>query len=146
MNSDISSFWDVEKLKADWRTGSGDLLSGDDLQTAIIISLFTDRMARNDDDIDGSDRRGWWGDAGSDINIGSLLWLLRRQKLTPAVALKAEDYCRDAVKWLITDGAVGAIDAVTQIVYPRRLNIVMRYSPPDATDSIDMRFFWIWEQ
>ncbi|WP_213977480.1 phage GP46 family protein, partial [Serratia marcescens] len=80
--SDISSFWDIERLVAEWREGNGDLINGDDLQTAMIISLFTDRVARDDDDIDGEDRRGWWGDMGEDHNIGSRLWLLRRQKLT----------------------------------------------------------------
>ncbi len=144
--SDISSWWDVDQLRADWKEGPGDLLEGDDLQTAIIISLFSDRVARDDDDIDGDDHRGWWGDAGTEKEIGSRLWLLRRQKLTTAVALKAEDYCRDAVNWLITDGVVGSITMATQIVYPRRLNIVIRYSRPGTSNSTDMRFFWVWEQ
>lgn len=144
--SDISSFWDVERLAADWREGRGDLNDGNDLQTAIIISLFTDRVARDDDDIDGDDRRGWWGDSGEDMDIGSRLWLLRRQKLTQKVAQKAEDYAREALQWLITDGVVSSIDAATQIVYPRRLNMVLRYRKPGSTDSTDMRFFWVWEQ
>lgn len=144
--SDISSFWDVERLAADWREGRGDLIDGNDLQTAIIISLFTDRVARDDDDIDGDDRRGWWGDSGEDTDIGSRLWLLRRQKLTQKVAQKAEDYAREALQWLITDGVVSSIDAATQIVYPHRLNMVLRYRKPGSTDSTDMRFFWVWEQ
>ncbi|MDE9430177.1 phage GP46 family protein [Xenorhabdus bovienii] len=60
--SDITSWWDVTNIHADWIVGCGDLVTGDDLQTAIIISLFTDRQARSDDDFDGVDRRGWWGD------------------------------------------------------------------------------------
>lgn len=144
--SDISSWWDVDQLRADWREGPGDLLEGDDLQTAIIISLFTDRVARSDDDIDGDDSRGWWGDSGAETEIGSRLWLLRRQKLTPAVALKAEDHCRDALSWLISDGVVGSIETATQIVHPRRLNIVIRYYRPGNSNSTDMRFFWVWEQ
>lgn len=59
--SDISSFWNVDALHADWRTDPGALETGNDLQTAIILSLFTDRLARRDDAYDGSDRRGWWG-------------------------------------------------------------------------------------
>ncbi|CAI1503056.1 Phage protein GP46 [Serratia grimesii] len=144
--SDISSFWDVERLAADWREGRGDLIDGNDLQTAIIISLFTDRVARDDDDIDGDDRRGWWGDSGENMDIGSRLWLLRRQKLNQKVAQKAEDYAREALQWLLTDGVVSSIDAATQIVYPRRLNMVLRYRKPGSTDSTDMRFFWVWEQ
>lgn len=144
--SDISSFWDVERLAADWREGRGDLVSGDDLQTAIIISLFTDRVARDDDDIDGDDRRGWWGDADEENDIGSRLWLLRRQKLTQAVAQKAEDYSREALRWLVTDGVVSSFSVATQIVYPRRLNMVIRYQRPGNGNDTDMRFFWVWEQ
>ncbi|HEJ7999074.1 TPA: phage GP46 family protein [Serratia liquefaciens] len=144
--SDISSFWDVERLAADWREGRGDLVSGDDLQTAIIISLFTDRVARDDDDIDGDDRRGWWGDADEENDIGSRLWLLRRQKLTQAVAQKAEDYSREALQWLVTDGVVSSFSVSTQIVYPRRLNMMIRYQRPGNGNDTDMRFFWVWEQ
>lgn len=144
--SDISSFWDVERLAADWREGRGDLVSGNDLQTAIIISLFTDRVARDDDDIDGDDRRGWWGDADEENYIGSRLWLLRRQKLTQAVAQKAEDYSREALQWLVTDGVVSSFSVATQIVYPRRLNMVIRYQRPGNGNDTDMRFFWVWEQ
>ncbi|HEO8935966.1 TPA: phage GP46 family protein [Serratia marcescens] len=144
--SDISSFWDVERLAADWREGRGDLVSGDDLQAAIIISLFTDRAARDDDDIDGDDRRGWWGDADEENDIGSRLWLLRRQKLTQAVAQKAEDYSREALQWLVIDGVVSSFSVATQIVYPRRLNMVIRYQRPGNGNDTDMRFFWVWEQ
>ncbi|QNO00914.1 tail protein [Serratia phage vB_SspM_BZS1] len=144
--SDISSFWDVERLAADWREGRGDLVSGDDLQTAIIISLFTDRVARDDDDIDGDDRRGWWGDADEENDIGSRLWLLRRQKLTQSVAQKAEDYSREALQWLVDDGVVSSFSVATQIVYPRRLNMVIRYQSPGSSNDTDMRFFWVWEQ
>lgn len=144
--SDISSFWDVDRLRADWREGQGDLVSGNDLQTAIIISLFTDLPARPDDDIDGTDRKGWWGNVGEEKAVGSLLWLLRRSKLTPAVALKAEGYCSEATSWLVSDGVVASIDVATQIIFPRRLNIFLRYQQPGATDSTDLRFFWVWEQ
>jgi len=144
--SDISSFWDIERLVADWREGNGDLINSDDLQTAMIISLFTDRVARDDDDIDGNDRRGWWGDMGEEYNIGSRLWLLRRQKLTQTVAQKAEDYAREALQWLISDGVVSSFAIATRIVYPRRLNMVIRYQRPGSGDNTDMRFFWVWEQ
>ncbi|MEY0336595.1 phage GP46 family protein [Providencia stuartii] len=119
------------------------MLSGDDLQSAIIISLFTDGLARSDDNIDESYRRGWWGDLGSDYNIGSRLWLLNRQKLTVSIARQAEDYAREALKWLTDDGVVSYIEVGTQIIYPNRLNMIIRYHRPG--DERDLRFFWVWE-
>ncbi|MBT0329016.1 phage GP46 family protein [Morganella morganii subsp. morganii] len=143
--SDISSWWNADTLHADWKPGNGDLLAGDDLQSAITISLFTDRLARSDDDYDDEHRRGWWADTGTDGFIGSRLWLLRRQKLTTKVARKAEDYAREALEWLITDGVVSDIQIRTQIVWPQRLNMVIRYHRPDA-DAEDLRFYWVWEK
>lgn len=141
--SDISTWWQVDENYADWLKGSGDVLSGDDLQSAIIISLFTDGLARSDDNIDESYRRGWWADLGSDYNIGSRLWLLNRQKLTVSIVKQAEDYAGEALKWLIDDGVVSYIEVGTQIVYPNRLNMIIRYHRPG--DERDLRFFWVWE-
>lgn len=143
--SDISSWWNTDTLCADWKSGNGDLLSGDDLQSAIMISLFTDRLAHSDDDYDDEHRRGWWADTGTDGFIGSRLWLLRRQKLTTQVAKKAEDYAREALAWLITDGVVSDIQIRTQIVWPQRLNMVIRYHRPDS-GAEDLRFYWVWEK
>ncbi|WP_338804415.1 phage GP46 family protein [Xenorhabdus griffiniae] len=143
--SDITSWWDVKNIHADWSIGRGDLMTGNDLQTAIIISLFTDRQARADDEIDGTDRRGWWGDSESDYQIGSRLWLLHRQKLTTAAALAAEDYAREALQWMLDDGVAASIDIRTQIVWPNRLNMIIRYQRP-GRDNEDLRFFWVWER
>ncbi|MFV4846653.1 phage GP46 family protein [Edwardsiella tarda] len=143
--SDIASFWNADEILADWQEGRGALLSGIDLQTAILISLFTDRLARADDRFEGSDRRGWWGDSGDSVQLGSRLWLLRREKLTTDVARRAEEYAREALAWLKDDGVVGDVIPVTQIVMPNRLNLIIRYREPDK-DWQEFRFFWIWEQ
>lgn len=77
--SDIASFWNVDEMFADWQKGLGELTTGNDLQTAILDSLFTDRLARADDDYEDSDRRGWWGGFRGGIPTG-----------IPAVAATAE--------------------------------------------------------
>ena len=143
--SDISSFWNADSIGADWEAGNGSLLSGNELQTAVIISLFTDRLAREDDSFEG-ERRGWWGDSNDEEQLGSRLWLLRRQKLTPEVALKAEEYASEALAWLIKDSVVGAVETASQIIFPNRLNLVIRLQRPGGDSWEEMKFFWIWEQ
>ena len=60
LNSDAGDF--------DLSIVDGDLLGDDGLMTAVTVSLFTDRLAREDDPLPESmpgkepDRRGWWGD------------------------------------------------------------------------------------
>ena len=46
---------------------SGDVLLTDGLETAVILSLFLDARARDDDPLPdgGTDRRGWWDDDAS---------------------------------------------------------------------------------
>lgn len=141
--TDITTLWNAESSMGDWVEASGDLQQGDDLETAILISLFTDRLARDDDDFDGDDRRGWWGDTGEDYAIGSRLWLLRRQPLTVATANKAEDYAKEALQWLIDDGVVASISPVTQIVFPNRLNLFITYQQP-GQQAASKHYFWVW--
>ncbi|AST79313.1 TPA: phage GP46 family protein [Citrobacter farmeri] len=143
--SDISSFWNVDEMLAEWEKGPGALVTGFDLQTAIIISLFTDRLARADDNYEDSDRRGWWGDAGGDGQLGSRLWLLRREKLTTDVAKRAEEYAHEALTWLKDDGVISEVLPAAQIVMPNRLNLIIRYLSPDKGWQ-ELRFYWIWEQ
>lgn len=142
--SDIATEWNVNTLRGEWSLAQGELLSGHDLQTAIIISLFTDRLARDDDVMDDNVRRGWWGDSGQDYVIGSRLWLIAREKLTVNVAQRAEDYAREALQWLIDDGVVASLDIGSQIIYPARLNLFIRYHQPGYHKE-DLRFFWVWE-
>ncbi|HHH0268540.1 TPA: phage GP46 family protein, partial [Yersinia enterocolitica] len=101
-------------------------------------------LARSDDAIDGDDRRGWWGDTGSEYPIGSRLWLLRREKLTTKVALKAEDYANEALAWLVDDGVVTAISTNAQIVFPNRINLIINYQQP-AKAQASVKFSWVWE-
>lgn len=143
--TDIKTTWDPATSKGDWEIGVGDLVSGSDLETAIYISLFTDRLAREDDVIDGTDRRGWWGDTDSAYAIGSRIWLLKRQKLTPAVAKLATGYAEEALQWLIDDGVLGNISITTQITYPRSLYMLITYQKPAQQTSETVKYQWVWE-
>ncbi len=119
--TDIALLFDPATQSADIAVSNGGLATDDGLRTAIIISLFTDARARDDDTLPepGADRRGWWGDCFNDDpndRIGSRLWLLEREKLTEATRLKARDICREALAWLVDDGVASAVDVETAIV------------------------------
>lgn len=109
--SDITTVWDPATGRGDYQLSGADLLSGDDLQTAVLISLFTDRQSAPDDIIpDGTqDPRGWWGDQGEQYPIGSRLWLLDRAKQETEVLNLAQDYITEALQWLIDDGVAARI-------------------------------------
>lgn len=112
--SDIRTVW--RDFGGDWQLGGPALTVDDGLETAVVISLFTDRLA-GEGEAPSVDRRGWWGDAYAEVpgdRIGSRLWLLMRAKQTPQVLGQAELYCREALQWLIDDGVASAVDVAAE--------------------------------
>lgn len=78
------------------------------IQTAIILSLFTDRRATADDALPAgvSDRRGWVGEAfvGDGRPWGSHLWLVRAGKSTSDVLERARFAAQEALAWMVETG------------------------------------------
>jgi phage gp46-like protein len=125
----------------DFTPGQG-LVSGADLYTAALNSLFTDAAAGPDDIIpDGStDPRGWWGDP----DIGSKLWLLARSKATPDIPGRAKGYSAGALQWLIDDDVVARIDIVTQWTKPNMLGAQITFYRRDGVRAA-LSFGRLWE-
>jgi len=92
----------------------------DTLQTAVIISLFTDRRAGRDDKLplNQTDRRGWVGnefmsdtfDARVD-EWGSGLWLCYTTKTTGEVLERARFETKEALAWMVRGGIASRIEA-----------------------------------
>lgn len=151
--TDFALIWNPETQSADMAVDGGQLAQDDGLMTAVLISLFTDRRA-NDDDVlpqAGADRRGWWGDAYSDDpndRIGSRLWLLEREKLTEATALKARDIVREALDWMVRQGLVLQVDVTAEIRRPTAalvsggLAIGVQLHRPDGPARQRYDFLW----
>lgn len=100
-----------------------DLARDDGLETAVIISLFTDRRATSEQippELPQEDLRGYWGDLteGTDAAsvTGSLLWLLAREKQLPATLSRAEQYCREALQWMVDDLIATRVEASAEYV------------------------------
>ena len=144
--SDTSTVWVPALGRGDWVVQGAVLLSGNDLQTAVLISLFTDRVANLDDVIpDGSgDPRGWWGDAGEQYPIGSRLWLLERSKQTDANADLARDYTAEALQWLIDDGVVASFDIAAQWIASGQLGLSVTAYKQDGS-TVAMNFASVWQ-
>ena len=120
--TDIALSWDVDIGAGDLHLAGADLAPDDGLRTAVIVSLFTDRRAGAEDVEGGTARRGWWGDTlADDDRIGSLLWLLRREKQTAVVLVRAEGYAREALAWLVEDGIAVAVAVSAEWVAQGRL-------------------------
>ncbi|SIT43657.1 Mu-like prophage FluMu protein gp46 [Paraburkholderia piptadeniae] len=146
--SDITIVWDVDNSRGDWLLVGPALATGNDLDNGILISLFTDRTANTDDAIpDGTnDPRGWWGDIGEDVPIGSRLWLLSRAKQTQETLNNAVDYTREALEWMIDDGVAARIDVLAQWVRSSFLGLQVTLYKQDGTTVASKSYAWAWNQ
>ncbi|EGJ50258.1 phage GP46 family protein [Desulfocurvibacter africanus] len=100
---------------ADLTLSRADLATEQGLQSACILSLFTDARCDADELPEGeTDSRGWWGDGldgldGTPVRRGSKLWLLGREKQVERTRQRAEEYAAAALQWLVTDGHAKAV-------------------------------------
>lgn len=127
---------------------TGPQLDADDgLQTAVVISLFTDRRAEADDTLPaGTDRRGWWADAWPAVErdlLGSRLWLLDREKQLPEVVRRAREYAEEALSWLLEDGIARRVTVTAEVVRTGVLGLGVEIERP-AGDAVSYRFDYLW--
>lgn len=148
------------ELTLDWlMTPLGTLDETQELATAVIVALGTDRLALPDDilpDLDSTDRRGWWGDLDAEViwdgwTIGTRCWLLTRSKITGPDSLegstvaRAEAYVREALKPFVDKRIASAIDVLAQRTDRDRIDVAaIIYRGP--LPAIELRFQVMWEE
>lgn len=126
-----------------------DLARDAGLETALLISLFTDRRATAEQlraaGMDESDPRGWWGDEDEDEPIGSLIWLLGRATLTNETLAQFRAYALEAWEWLIRDQVAESIACTVERADLEGILITPSVKRPGAADSIDFRWYYNWQ-
>jgi phage gp46-like protein len=131
-----------------WQIVGPGFAEEDGLETAVIISLFSDRRAEADDILPdgGDDRRGYWGDAYAEIAgdlIGSRLWLLEREKQLPDVQRRAKEYADEALAWLVIDGVADRVLTTVERVGLFALGLVVEiYRPGRSVAQYRFDGFW----
>ncbi|AQS88277.1 bacteriophage protein [Neoasaia chiangmaiensis NBRC 101099] len=161
---DIAITWNVRECRGDWSIVSSDLALDNPLRTAVMVSLFTDRVApeqpSSGDQAVGiaapgnaansgmSDRRGWWGDAYADLPIGSRLWQLRRaiKSGDHAIPLELEAICREALQWLIDDGVASGVtvNAAWSALSSSTVEFAVTIAEPTGSTQT-FYYSWAWE-
>lgn len=131
--SDIAIEYKSQIKEYDISILNGDLKECDDLDSAVIISLFTWARAAAGEVDENAPRFGWFGDkidADSTDSTGSKLYFLKRKKITNQTIMDAREYIEQALRWMIEDGVateikaevernasdVNRVDALVQIV------------------------------
>lgn len=145
---------DIKTIFIDWAHGTDYQPDGlglqidEGLETAVIISLFTDRRALDDDLLPDhhQDKRGWWGDSFAELNqdlIGSRLWLLGREKQLATVLVRAKEYAEESLKWLIDDQVAEQVTVVASNPREGVLALLVKiYRPEHPVAQYQFNAFW----
>ena len=64
--------------------------------------------------VERKDGNGWWADCLSDFPLGSRLWKLEREVLSPDTLKRAEIYANSALKWLVDKKILKAVHTEAQ--------------------------------
>ena len=143
---DIRMIWDNTRTLGDWGLAQGDVETGQDLETACLVSIFTDKLATPDFvPTDGtSDRRGWWADPYLEGPLGSNLWQLERAKKLRNTLGDARRFTLDSLQWLIEDGVAKTIECNTAWITSTMLGIAVAIIKPDGSET-RFRYAWAWD-
>ncbi|KXV50239.1 hypothetical protein AD945_02460 [Gluconobacter albidus] len=164
---DIAIIWNARECRGDWAIVSGDLALDNPLRSAVMVSIFTDRVAPEQPSPADSavaiqapgnaamsglnDRCGWWGDAYEQdrLPIGSRLWQLRRaiKAGEQAVLLELKDILKECLQWIIDDGVATSISIRTawSAVSPNTAEFAISVYEPGAATPQTFLFSWAWE-
>src|SRR3990167_11218221 len=124
-----------------------DLMPDEGLETAVAISLFSDRRVSDEQLPDfETDKRGYWGDAFPEVDkdkIGSRLWTMDRSKVLTETPRRSEELCKEALEWMKEDGIAGEITINSEYNESKHMTTEIQIS---RTEGEVIRFEVLWDQ
>ena len=118
---------------------------GNDLETAIIVSLWSDAVADPGDILPvntNNDPRGVWFDAFQAPDItGSKLWQILNRIRNQQTLNDAQDFAQKALQWMIDDGVASAVSVTPSFYGSAGVGLVTKITQPDGTVSV---FSYVW--
>lgn len=138
--------WDHTLGVADISFANGDIEQGDDLESLVLLSLFTDARAPTGAVVpDGTDdRRGCWLDTfDTEAFTGSQLWLLERSKIIGNEdVVRAQNYAQKALEWISQQGIANVVQVRASRFNQNKiaLEIQIKRGPEERV----FRYQWLW--
>jgi len=125
---------------------NNDLRRDPTLETAILISLFTDARAADIDSLpdNSGEKNGWWADDENDP-IGSKLWLLFRSSTTEDIPARAEQRARESLQWLLDDGVAASLEVTAERTAMETLSLSIVIQEPEQTGETVFKYEFNWK-
>lgn len=128
----------------------GDINTKDSFDTAIIVSVLSDRRANESEALLSERRRGWIGNEYTPgFEIGSKLWLFEQSRLTRQTINQAADVVRDSLLWMVEEGLAVTITNVRAEFLPPsspQIGADIIVEIERSNSKVEQRYFDFWPQ
>lgn len=145
---DLRFKYDALNQEFDLGIENNELEFDDGLETAVLVSLYSDARAEVDElPIGQTSRRGFWGDAVENpdkVNTGSKLWLLDRAKTTDELLEQVREYCEAALQWLVDDAIAESVTVETRYLDKFSMAIEITIARPQG-EKQPFKYGYVWE-
>jgi phage gp46-like protein len=143
---DIRMVFNAATFSCDFAMAGPGLVLGNELESAVLISLFTDALADPEDLLppgQAIDRRGWWADSYENEQIGSKLWQVFWRQTTQDTLNWARDTALKALQWMLDDQVASDLSVDVQFLGKGRMGIDIVITEPSGQRS---PFSYAWQQ
>ena len=148
------------RIRFDNLTGTGDfamdgpgLETGHELETAVLVSLFTDAQADPGDAVANEiDPRGWWADTYSaqedptlsripNDRTGSKLWQVFNMPRSQPTLNWMADQIRVALNWMLVDGVASVVEVDPRFTSKGGVGATVTIT----ANGVPTRFDYVWD-
>lgn len=142
---DIRLVWNPATGTADINMIGPSLELGNDLETAVLISFWSDQAADPGDILPvntNNDPRGWWADAyTAPDQIGSKLWQIFNRVRNQQTLNDARDFATKSLQWMIDDGVAAAVSVTPSFYGSAGIALVTTITEPSGAVT---QFSYVW--
>lgn len=123
---------------------TGDILTADFFDTALLMSLFAERRASDSEILESIFRRGWIGNESfSDgFEIGSKIWLFEQSRLNRDTLNGITSAAVEGLQWFLNKGIAINL-AVDTALLDGTVTLQIDIFRPNS--KVDRRFFSLWD-
>lgn len=134
-------------LNYDIEFENGDFIIDDSLETALIVSILSDRRADNSQVSQREFRRGWIGDLVTTLpgfKLGSHIWLSEQARITQETLTTIQDSAEKSLDWMLSAGLIIEVKAKASITTKSSILLLITVTSPN--ESISAIAFNLWKR
>lgn len=142
MTTDVILNTDKGYYDFSW-TESGDISTAQNLDTAILMSIFEEVRASSTEVPDSNLRRGWIGNESTPgFEQGSKTWLFEQERITGSVLAELGVVVRNGLQWLIDDDIAVSVEVEQPVI--RNGMVAVNINLGRDGSPVDRKYFELW--